>query len=488
MKTRLLSFALLLLALPLFAAEPPQDIVAFAERLLREFPETPSVGLAVVVDGKPLVVRGIGVRDVVTKAPADAKTGYYIASSTKSYLGTLAALLATRGVVDLDKPVTQYLPELRLPDGLAPDRVTLRTLLSHTSGLRNDAIVARTAFTGDHTPALLTNLVARSGVADSKFAYDNLGYVVGALVLERVTGKKWQDLLDRELFTPLGMHRTTAYMSEAKKGPMASPHWNKPDEAVARIDMMKTDATMHAAGGLVTTPEDLARWLEANLNGGRVGGKQALPKAAFEIAQKPYATMSSDFYRFKRRGYGLGWYDSDFEGETLIHHFGGFEGWKAHVSFMPQHRIGVAVVANVSGLGGRMTDVLAAYVYERLLGKPSFDATYAAQLTKERDAMTQAKERVRADIERRAKRTSMLQHEANAYAGTYANALYGTVTITPELVASLGQLKAKLEPFTEPESARVELIPGTGEVLRFTVTDGKAASVKWRDEVFERVK
>lgn len=489
MKTRLLTFALLFLAFALQAAEPAQDIVAFAERLLREFPECPSVGIAVIADGKPLVVRAVGVRDVVTKTPADAKTGYYIASSTKSYVGTLAALLAARRVVDLDRPVTEYVPEMKLPDGLAPERVTLRTLLTHTSGLRNDAITARTAFTGDHTPATITALVGKSGVADEKFQYDNLGYVVAALVLERVTGKKWQDLLDRELFTPLGMNHTTAYMSEAKKWPMASPHWNAADAVVKRIDMLKTDATMHAAGGLVTTPQDLARWLEANVNQGRVGGKQALPQAAFEMAQKPYATTSSDWYRFKRRGYGLGWYDSDFEGETLLHHFGGFEGWRAHISLMPQHRIGVAVATNVSGPGGRVADLLAAYIYERLLGKPAFDATYAAHIKKEREAMDAGRERYRADLERRAKRTSMLQHDAAAYAGTYTNDLYGTLTITPQLTASIGQLPpAKLEPFTEPESARVELVPGSGEVLRFTIADGKAASLKWRNEVFQRVK
>lgn len=476
---------LLLIGTTARAADPAaKDIVTFAERLLREFPECPSVGIAVIADGKPLLVRAVGVRDVETKTPADVKTGYYIASSTKSYLGLAAAVLAAGGTVDLDRPVTQYLPELVLPAGLEPSRVTLRTLLTHTSGLRNDAIVTRTAFTGQHTPALLANLVARSGVADSKFQYDNLGYVVGALVLERVTGKKWQDLLDKEIFTPLGMNHTTGYMSEAKKWPMASAHWATVDRPVSRIDMMKTDATMHPAGGLVTTSADLARWLEANVNQGRVGGRQALPKVAFEIAHKPYATVDTTWYRFKRRGYALGWYDSDYEGDTLIHHFGGFEGWRAHISFMPKHRAGVAVVTNVSGPGGRVADVLASYIYDRLLGKPNLD--YTAEIQKTREFMDQSMAKVRADAANRAKRTSMLQREPGSYAGTYANDLYGTLTIRNDgdaLVASIGQLAGKLEPFTEPESARVELIPGSGEVLRFA-----ADSVRWRDEVFQRVK
>jgi hypothetical protein len=98
--------------------------------------------------------------------------------------------------------------------------------------------------------------------------------------------------------------------------------------------------------------------------------------------------------------------------------------------------------------------------------------------------------RYRADVEKRSKRTSMLSHAPSAYAGSYVSDLYGTLAVRTEgdgLRASLGQLDAVLEPFTEAESARVELIPGTGEVLRFEFANGeRAASVKLRDEVFRR--
>src|SRR5688500_14432036 len=146
-----------------------QDIIRFTDRVLREFPESPSLGVAVVHDGQPLLVRGFGRRDVEANLSADENTVYYIASSTKSYVGLLAALLAHRGVVDLDAPITRCISELKLPEGAAPEGVTLRTLLTHTVGLENDALVTRTAYPGEHTPAILIGLVSRSTVKDPKF-------------------------------------------------------------------------------------------------------------------------------------------------------------------------------------------------------------------------------------------------------------------------------------------------------------------------------
>ena len=490
MKPLLTLLLIAALAGPAAAADTAaKDIKNFAEGVLRDFAVIPSMGIAIVRDGKPYLTFAVGRRDLASEIAATADTPYYIASSTKSYVSLLAAVLANRGVVDLDAPITKYLPELTLPAGAG--RVTLRTLLSHTSGIANDAIVMRTAFTGDHNAEQLLKILGKSAVIEAKFKYDNLGYVVAGLALERVTGKKWQDLLDQVVFTPLGMDHTTAYMTEAKKWTPATPYGFNRKLEIAPLTMVKTDATMHPAGGIVTTPRDLARWLEANINQGRVGRKQALPAAAFREAQRQQATTDSNWYRYKRTGYGLGWYHSDYEGALLIHHFGGFEGWRAHVSFMPDTKIGVAVVTNVQGPGSSTAiDMFASYVYDRLLGKENVDAKYRDEAAKLRTRIDDQMARARADLERRAKRSPSLLRDRNAYAGVYTNEKYGTLTVAPDkegLVATVGILRAPLEPFEQPDTARVELIEGSGEVLRF-VFDGsdKAEAIKWRDETFQR--
>jgi CubicO group peptidase (beta-lactamase class C family) len=476
MKRTLLTFALLL-SISCTATKPESDaarIDRFIRHAMTQFPEVPSLGVAVVKDGKTLVARGYGLRDVAGKVPADADTAYYIASSTKSYVGLLAATLAARGVVDLDAPISRYLPELNM-------NVTLRALLTHTAGIENDAIVMRTAFTGEHSSRDLVSLLGRSKSVEPKFSYDNIGYVAVGLALERATGKTWQELLASELFTPLGMSRTTAYISRTADWPVAKPYdMNGP------LAFMKTDTTMHAAGGLVTTPRDLARWLEANVN------RTGLPAAAFADAQKQHADVApaTNWYRFKRTGYALGWYHSDYEGTPMLHHFGGYEGWRAHVSFLPKEKHGVAITTNTSSPGAQLRDVIAAYTYDLLLGKADVDKAYEGHLAKLRKETDESLAAIRAEVAKRKARAPSLTRSANAYAGRYANDLYGTIEIRNDgaLQASLGQLRGKLEPFTEPETARVELIPGSGEVLRFQFANGdRATAVTYRDETFRRV-
>jgi CubicO group peptidase (beta-lactamase class C family) len=494
MRRVLFLLALLLLAVGCATTRPDPDaerIDRFIRDAMVQFPEVPSLGVAIVRDGRPLLVRGYGLRDVEQRLPANDETVFYIASSTKSYVGLLAAILASRGVVDLDAPIVRYLPELRFSNGVDPQRVTLRALLTHTAGIQNDAMVMRTAYTGEHTRSGLIELLGRSKPIEPKFKYDNVGYVAAALVLERVTGKNWQDLLASEVFAPMGMQRTTAYMSRASAWPLAAAYDIDREVRMHRMTFAKNDATMHAAGGLVTTPRDLARWLEANVNAGRVGGQQVLPAAAFAEAQKRQADAPErDWYRFKRYAYALGWYHSDYEGATLLHHFGGYEGWRTHISFLPKEKHGVAITTNTSGPGAPLRDLLAAYAYDVLLGKPDVDAAYATHLAAMRERENQQIELIRADIEKRKQRAPTLLRPRTSYAGTYASDMFGTLTIREvngELRASIGQLDSVLEPFTQNDTARVELVPGSGEVLRFAFEDDdRAVSVKLGDEVFRR--
>lgn len=483
-----LSF-LLFFAFACATAKPDGDaerIDRFIRQAMTRFPEVPALGVGVVRDGKTILSRGYGLRDRERNLPADENTVFYIASSTKSYAGLLAATLAARGVVDLDAPIVRYLPELRFAPDVNAEKVTLRTLLTHTSGIDNDAIVIRTAFTGEHTPAQLIALLGRSKSVDPKFAYGNVGYVAAALVLERVTGKPWQDLLAEEVFAPLGMTHTTAYMSRAKEWPLARPYELDRTMQIRPLSFVKSDATMHAAGGIVTTPRDLARFLDANVN------QRGLPSAAFAEAHKRQVdTPERDWYRFKRFAYALGWYHSDYEGTLMLHHFGGYEGWRAHVSFLPREKHGVAFVVNSGAPGSQLRDLLAAYAYDVLLGKPDLDTAYEAHLAKMRAEVDAGMIRMREELAKMAQRPPTLTRPRAAYTGRYASELYGTIVVREEgetLRASLGPLDAALEPYKERDTARVELVPGSGQVLRFVFEGGEPASaLQLRDETFRRL-
>lgn len=475
MKNAIAILALLAVAVSASAADAvTRDIDALVTEVMRQLPDVPSIGIAVVRDGKPFYSWAYGWADRETRTRAGAKTGYYIASSTKSYTGLACAVLASRGKLDLDAPIAKYLPEVTGDAG----KFSLRQYLTHSAPVINEPVVIRTAYTGEHTPELLVSLLNSSKPRKEGFQYDNLGYVVASLVIERVTGKPWQRALDDLIFTPLKMDDTTAYMSQASRRPIATPYDLNRKAEMVRLEYRKNDQMMHAAGGIVTTPSDLARWLAANINA------STLPAAAYAEAQRQQVATTATRDAFKASGYGFGWYQADYAGDKVLFHLGGFEGWRAHVSFMPEKKLGVAVVINAGGVSGRVANFVAAAIYDRLLEKATPSAEQVAKLATD---MQQQRERFLADVETRAQRPWMLQHPNAAYAGRYENALLGTIVIEQrgdKLVATLAKMTSEVEAYTEPESARVELPPGNGSVLRFTFQGDAVESLKWDDEVF----
>lgn len=467
--------ATLLIARPAAGQTVAARLDAYATRLMRALP-IPGMAVAIVHDGEPVLVRGYGLRDVVRDLPVTSQTAFYIASSTKSYTALLAALLADRGTVDLDAPIRTYLPELRLPAERAG--VTLRELLTHRSGLGNAGIVYRTAYTGVHDPEMLVRLLAHSEVRDTAFAYSNLGYVVAGLVLQRATGVPWQELLARDVFRPLGFEHTSAFVSRAAAWEMALPYASALPRGYERR-RLKLDDQMHAAGGIVTSAADAARWLEVQLGDGRLDGRQVFPARVVRETHRTQATLDATFGELHRVGYGLGWYRAIVDGDTLVHHFGSYAGARAHISFMPSLHAGVAVFVNTSSPGAfRAPDALALYAYELLEGRGDADSLAAQRMAKLVAAAAAFHRRQQADHDRRAARPATPPVPLDRYAGRYDSPDFGTLLITVEgdhLVAALGHLESRLEVYRGAD-LRAELIPDQGQVLRFELAGGGPAS------------
>jgi len=453
------------------AAPPSDDIDHFATVVLREISDLPSAGVAAVKDGRVVYLK-------------NADTAYYIGSTTKAYTGLACAILAARGQLDLDAPVSKYLPE-------SNTAITLRAFLTHTSGIRNDGIVFRTAYSGEHTPQQLAALLRESRTIQPGFRYDNLGYVVASLVIERITGKPWQQALDALVFQPLGMTHTTAYMSKAKRWTMATPYYRNRAGDIVPLQFEKVDATMHAAGGIVTTPADLARWLLANLGKGRIDGKQLIPAAAFDEALKLQVPAKADRGDFKGNGYAFGWYHADFHGQHAMFHGGGYEGWHSWFTMLPEQQVGAGVLTNINGPPDDGADLIVSYILDRLTDKPDLARDYAKRIVAVKDRVVTTKQMMIDEVAKRAQRPWSLPHPNAAYTGRYTNPVFGTMAIEErggKLYASIGRLTSLIEAFTKPESARVELTPGTGEPLFFEWSGGeKPGAVIWGEDRFIRV-
>jgi CubicO group peptidase (beta-lactamase class C family) len=362
------------------------DLDAYIRRTMDAVPELPSIAMVVVKDDKPIFMRAYGLANKEAGTKADVDTLYYIASSTKSYMALAAALLDQEGKIRLSDPVTKYAPGITFKTPI-PEKVTVQDLLTHTSALRNSPLVWRTAFSGENDDKDLVQVFAGGTTYNEqnygKYAYTNLGYNIYGLLLKLSLGKKWQDVLQEKVFRPLGLKQTTAYVSKARtrKMSIADSYLFTPDTGtVVRSPIDKQDNNMQAAGGIFTSISDLGRWLSVNMNNGRLNGKQVIPAEVMQRVHTGYVDTIRDEPPFTGSGkYGLGWQIGKYRDENVIYHHGGYSGWSSHVSYMPNRKIGVAVMINESTAGGRIGHLLATYAYDRWLGKET-NESYTQQL------------------------------------------------------------------------------------------------------------
>jgi CubicO group peptidase (beta-lactamase class C family) len=243
---------------------------------------------------------------------------------------------------------------------------------------------------------------------------------------------------------------------------------------------------MQAAGGLVSTAADMARWLEAHINGGVVDGRRIFSATAIAETHRRQATLSQNPRGLALNGYGFGWQIGTLGADTILNHGGGFSGFSTSMSFMPQRRIGVVVMANDNGTGSALTALAARAVYAKLISGESFSADSLARLRAEAAGV---RDRVAADRARRAARPQTLPFPIEAYAGTYENELYGRVVfsvVNGKLEARSGQAWSAVEVFDGANNAlRVELT-GSGNVARFVIENGRGVSVEIAGVVFRR--
>jgi CubicO group peptidase (beta-lactamase class C family) len=324
--------------------------------------------LGVVKNGKVFLKKHYGYSDPLTKTFFSDKTQIYIASTSKSFTGTLAAILHKKGMIRLDKTIADYLPGFSFDDKqLHPEKITMRSLLTHTHGISNGQVALWTAFTGHQGTAHILDLFKNYSTVlpDTLFSYSNVGPVLYSMIIEKQSGKPWQKVMEEELFRPLGMLSTTSYVSKVQQKLIS--HVIDEVEGKERSFFDKKDNSMSAAGGHLTTIDDMLKYLQFFISrGGSVPGILTSEQIAYAIS--PIVPQKNQYQSYARYGYGLGWEQSILNGEHLVSRFGGYSGIASHLSFLRNDNIGVVVLSNKSGLES-LGHLVANYIYNALLGK-----------------------------------------------------------------------------------------------------------------------
>lgn len=445
---------------------------AFIARSLDRLGVVPGVAVGVVVGDDVVLLTGRGVADVRTGAPVDADTRFYVASATKPVTALALAAMAGRGELDLDAPIASWAGEI-MPAEIAAG-TSLRDLLAHRAGVENAPLTFRLAYSGEHDAATRRRLLGVTRwdpeTPRGQFRYSNVGYNLATGLLEAERGLDWRDMVGREVLAPLGMTSTSAHVTPAGAighlghltgGPVPSP-------------LQKSDATMHSAGGLTSSARDIAAFLEVQLTDGLLDGRRVFPKGLVASTHVMMVEQTETFGPYRRDGYALGWRVGQFGDDLLLHHFGIFGGSRAHVSFMPERGIGVVVLINEDAVAGGFADLVANYLYDLWRDVPDIDATYDAQIVALAERIDGLRPRIAADLEARRARAWLLSRPLADLAGVFENPDMGRIEIAVregEVTVRMGALSTVAEPFTRPDSLRVELIPLQGQVITFDGPD-----------------
>jgi len=484
-KTRFLILALVFISTAPAAADTGQSLEAevdtFMVYLEQNLDVVPGYSIAVATPNSTVFAKGYGKTAEPNGQAMDADSQVYIASSTKSLTGLAVASLAEKGLIDLDTRIDNYVPYLEESNA---GRVTLRQLLSHTHGLEEEALTWRTAYSGQYTTATLLEIVRDMPLSETpdEFSYSNTGYVIASLVLEEQLGKNWKQLVAEEVLEPAGMTSTTAFVS-ALRDDYAQPHAWYGEKNAFRLS--KQDNTMHAAGGHFSTANDMARWLQAQLSGGKIGGQQVFESGLVDSTHTSNAEFDAQFYTYQRQHYGLGWYQADYNGSVMYHHFGSYSGYRCHVSFIPELGIGVAVLINdASRPGFYLPDLIANYIYDLAAGVESPETQPRAEIAKIAEMIKPMAGHPPPERPRNA------PDNEGRYAGSYRNEDFGTIqfaTENGEIIATFGNLSSKTT-YKEDGAIRMELSPYEGTLGRFLEDEhGKVTGFQYRGAYYPRL-
>ena len=316
---------------------------------LREiFDKNNIAGMSVAVTDRDRVVKNykFGVMSVEEPQMGMAEDPMYrIASITKIVAGLTVLRLVDRGVLDLDRPVKEYWQGLTLSDKRAEETVTLRHLLSHTSGLpkeytpdgyREESALEESLVLG------LPSLELASLPGEGKYLYSNWGIRLASLVAEKQTGKRFSELAEELILNPLGMKKTTFDIRRAITYPLSVPHEEDGEGGLRVIHYMKENAARYAAGGLYSTPSELCILGRFLLRGGVTDkGERIVSEGMMSEMLTVHATRDEeDSY------YGLTMFLRKRNGIFTMGHLGSAPPYATSVFVDPESGYGVVTLMN----------------------------------------------------------------------------------------------------------------------------------------------
>ncbi|KAA3604963.1 MAG: hypothetical protein DWQ01_20375 [Planctomycetota bacterium] len=369
--------------------EPPsfQDpelqarLTALSEQLEKQRQEyrIPGMALAIVYQGRPIWVQGFGVSDVEAQTPVTPRTVFAIGSVGKSFTSLLMTSLAQEGQLDLDAPVTQFIPyfDLNIQSEDPKAEVTLRDLLCHRTGFTRMGVLWKNLQI-PHEKILKTAAGATPYAPFRKrFLYNNVMYLAAGVAAEAATGKSWAHHIETRFLKPLQMKDSSVLQpkTEARREGRFHDgyHWNEFKQSYRSLPLVDL-SSIAPAGGIYSTAADMAHYIQALLDDGRFGNRKVFEKEALEACWSPHTPVGGGV------SYGLGWMLGEWQGQPEWQHGGNIDGFAAQVALLPEQDLGLVLLANMTSTP--LTKEVLPLVWNAVLGskESSSDVNYQPYL------------------------------------------------------------------------------------------------------------
>jgi CubicO group peptidase (beta-lactamase class C family) len=315
--------------------------------------------------GDEVQTAAAGVVNRQTLVETTPDTLFQIGSITKLYTATLIMQLVDQGRIDLDAPAVKYLPDLRFADAAETSNVTIRHLLTHSSGVdgdyfedfgRGDDAIRRYVAACEKLPFIFP--------LGEMWSYCNAGFVVLGRIIEIMTGRTWEQALHEGILAPIAAAHTVTLPEEALLFRTAAGHFGMAPDAPALSPVWGMPRAQAPAGSTpCSTVEDLLRFARFHLDNGKTrDGRQILSEASVREMQREQVHLPPQPGEGAAH-WGLGWMEFDWDGRRVIGHDGGTVGQNSSLRILPEEDFAVAVLTNTSPTGGVMASRIMRWLF-----------------------------------------------------------------------------------------------------------------------------
>jgi CubicO group peptidase (beta-lactamase class C family) len=343
--------AMLVLAAPALAQDAPapkplaQRLAAIERRVeaRREALHVPGAALAIVKDGQVIALKGFGYRDVERRLPVTADTLFAIGSTTKAFTAMTVLQAADAGKLALTDSPKKYLPYFKLQDPEADAKITISDLLTHRSGLDRTDLSWYTGALSAKEAIQVAGLAKPSAKLGEKFLYQNVMYAAAGEIAATLAGKSWPELVTGSIFRPLGMRSTNLSVPRTLRDPDHALGYNWSEE-LKRFQAvpMRDIRNVAPAGAINSSARDMAEWVRALLARGEYPGGRLVSDKRFDELFVKRNTVAGPV------GYGYGWMLREWRGHKVMEHGGNIDGFNAQVALMPDQKLGMVLLTNIS--------------------------------------------------------------------------------------------------------------------------------------------